>query len=204
MINRRQFAKASAATLAITSCASILRGQNLNSRLQVAGIGADGKGWSDIHEIASHAKTSMVGFCDIDLDRTQKVRALAPEAPIFQDYREMLVSLGDKIDAVTVSTPDHMHAIITLAAMKDGKHVYCQKPLTHNVWESRQVAAQTKKSNVITRLGNQIHSNEAYRSAVATLQAGAIGKVSRVHSWSAATGHGKSGFISLPPSPTAS
>ncbi len=201
MITRRQFVRASAATAAAIACPAIVRGKNLNSRLQVAGIGCDGKGWSDIKEMSDHAQTAMVGFCDVDLARTEKVKELEPNAPIFQDYKEMLAKLGEKIDAVTVSTPDHMHAYITLDAMGQGKHVYCQKPLTHNVWESRQVGAQAKKSGVITRLGNQIHSHSYYRTAVAAIQSGILGKVGRVHSWSSATGHGKSGLISLPKNP---
>tara|TARA_R110002049_G_scaffold305056_3_gene501086 strand:- start:30655 stop:31986 length:1332 start_codon:yes stop_codon:yes gene_type:complete len=203
MLNRRKFVKSSVVTGAVLACPSIVRGKNLNSRLQVAGIGCDGKGWGDIREMAAHEQTQMVGFCDVDLERTAKVRELAPDAPVVQDYRELLSTLGDKVDAVTVSTPDHMHAIITLAAMRAGKHVYCQKPLTHSVWESRQVGAQTKKSGVITRLGNQIHSHEAYRTAAATLQSGAIGKIKEVHCWASATGHGKSGLLSLPKNPPA-
>ena len=127
--------------------------------------------------------------------------SLGPDAKVFQDYRDMLSELGDRIDAVTVSTPDHMHAFIGLDAMRQEKHVYCQKPLTHNVWEARQMALQAKKSNVITRLGNQIHSHEFYRTAVQAIQSGAIGKVSRVHSWCTATGHGKSFHISRPKNP---
>ncbi|MCA9065338.1 MAG: Gfo/Idh/MocA family oxidoreductase, partial [Planctomycetaceae bacterium] len=182
---------------------AIVRGQNLNSRLQIAGIGCEGKGWSDISEMASHPMAQYVGFCDVDLGRTENARKLNPDAPVSQDYRELLESLGDKVDAVTVSTPDHMHAFIGLDAMRRGKHVYCQKPLTHNVWEARQMALQAKKSNVITRLGNQIHSHRFYRTAVQAIQSGAIGKVKQVHSWCAATGHGKSFHISRPTHPVA-
>ncbi|WP_417734515.1 Gfo/Idh/MocA family protein [Rosistilla oblonga] len=203
MIKRRQFLQASAAAAAVVACPSIVRGRNLNSKLSVAGIGCDGKGWSDIKEMSDHPQTQMAAFCDIDLARTEKVQKLAPDAPVFQDYREMLAKLGDKIDAVTVSTPDHMHAFITLDAMRQGKHVYCQKPLTHNVWEARQVANQTKKSGVITRLGNQIHSHSVYRTGVQVIQSGTIGKVKEVRSWCAATGHGKSGQISVPKNPPA-
>ena len=145
-----------------------------------------------------HDATEMVAFCDVDLSRTEKVKKLNPDAPIYQDYREMLSKHGDTIDAVTVSTPDHMHAFIGLDAMRQGKHVYCQKPLTHNVWEARQMALQAKKSGIITRLGNQIHSHEFYRTAVVAVQSGMIGKVKEVHSWCAATGHGKSFHISRP------
>ncbi len=201
MITRRRFMHAATATAATIACPAMVRGRNLNSRLQVAGIGCDGKGWSDIKEMSDHAQTAMVGFCDIDLARTEKVRQLESAAPVFQNYQDMLGKLDDKIDAVTVSTPDHMHAYITLDAMRQGKHVYCQKPLTHNVWESRQVGALARSAGVITRLGNQIHSHSYYRTAVAAIQSGLIGKVKRVHSWAAATGHGKSGHISVPQNP---
>ena len=159
MTNRRQFGRVSAGSIALAIAPAVVRGQNLNSRLQIAGIGCDGKGWSDIKEMYDHPQTAIVGFCDIDLSRTEKVRQLVPEAPVFQDYREMLGKLSDKVDAVTVSTPDHMHAYITLDAMRQGKHVYCQKPLTHSVWEARQIGKLAAKSDVITRMGNQIHSH---------------------------------------------
>ncbi|QDT11183.1 Gfo/Idh/MocA family protein [Planctomycetes bacterium K23_9] len=201
MIRRREFLAQTSAAATLLACPAIVRGQNLNSRLQVAGIGCDGKGWSDIKEMSDHAQTQMVGFCDIDLARTEKVKQLAPDAPVFQNFKDLLADQGDKIDAVTVSTPDHMHAYITLDALAQGKHVYCQKPLTHNVAESRAVAKAAKESGKITRLGNQIHSHTFYRSAVAAIQAGLIGKVKRVHSWSSATGHGKSGHISVPKNP---
>ena len=95
-----------------------------------------------------------------------------------------------------------MHAIATLDALRRKKHVFCQKPLTHTVWEARQVRMQAEKSGVITRMGNQIHSHGFYRTAVRLVQSGAIGKVSRVHSWINATGHGKSGQIGrINPSP---
>lgn len=204
MMNRRRFLETTGmAAAAAFAAPAFVRGQNLNSKLQMAGIGCDGKGWSDIREMADHAAVQHVAFCDIDTNRMEKVKKLAPDAPRFQDYREMFDQLGDKIDAVTVSTPDHMHAIITLDALKRGKHVYCQKPLTHNVWEARQVRLQTKKSGVITRLGNQIHSHTYYRTAVNEIQKGTIGKVKQVHSWCAATGHGKSFHISRPKNPPA-
>ncbi len=205
MLNRRHFLKTSTTALAAATFAApaFVRGQNLNSKLQMAGIGCDGKGWSDISEMASHRGVQHVAFCDIDTARMEKVQKLAPDAPRFQDYREMLAKLGDKIDAVTVSTPDHMHAFITLDALRAGKHVYCQKPLTHNVVEARQVRLQAGKSGRITRLGNQIHSHTFYRTAVREIQNGTIGKVKQVHSWCAATGHGKSFHISRPTHPPA-
>jgi len=205
MLTRRQFLQSSATTAAasaaLVAAPAVVRGQNLNSKLQMAAIGCDGKGWSDTREMANHPQVKHVAFCDVDLARTAKVRELNPEAPVYQDYRTMFEEMADKIDAVTVSTADHTHAIITLDAMRRGKHVYCQKPLTHNIWESRQIRLQNRKSEIITRLGNQIHSHSYYRTAVKAIQDGAIGKVKRVQSWCAATGHGKSGFIDRPTSP---
>ncbi len=203
-LNRRSFLKqAGAATAASTvlGVPALLRGKNLNSKLQFAGIGANGKGWSDIREISTHEAVVPVAFTDIDLSRMDNVKRLAPDAALFQDYRKMLADMGDKIDGVSVSTPDHMHAYITLDALRQGKHVYCQKPLTRTVWEARQVRKQFAKSKVITRLGNQIHSHTAYRTGVKLIQSGAIGKVKEVHSWVSTTGHGRSGLIDRPEDP---
>lgn len=201
MISRRQFLKTTATAGAVLAAPTIVRGLNLNSKLQMAGIGTEAKGWSDISAMASHERVAHVAFCDVDLARTQKARKLNPDAPVFHDYREMFAKMGDKIDAVTVSTPDHAHAIISLEALRRKMHVFCQKPLTHNVWEARQMRLQAKKSGVITRMGNQIHSHAYYRTGVHLIQSGAIGKVKRVHSWCAATGHGKSFHISRPKNP---
>jgi len=196
--NRRAFLKTTAAVTATLAAPAFVRGRNLNSKLQLAGIGTDGKGWSDINAMASHSQVQCVAFTDVDLTRTAKVEKLAPEAHIFQNYRTMLDKLGDQIDAVTVSTPDHMHALISIDAMKQGKHIYCQKPLTRTVWEARQMRLQAAKSGVITRLGNQIHSHTVYRTAVSAIQRGVIGKVKAVHSWVSTTGHGRSGLLSRP------
>ncbi|MFV0443942.1 MAG: Gfo/Idh/MocA family protein, partial [Planctomycetaceae bacterium] len=203
MLNRRQFLQSSSVAAASVWIASpaVVRGRDLNSKLQLAAIGCDGKGWSDTKEMSTHDKAQHVAFCDVDLSRTDKVKKLNPDAPLYQDFRELLAQQGDKIDAVSVSTPDHMHAIQAITAMRMGKHVYCQKPLTHTIWEARQMRQAADKQGVITRLGNQIHSHKFYRTAVRVIQDGLIGKVKRVHSWCAATGHGKSGFIARPPQP---
>ncbi len=193
---RRHFLKTSAAAIAVAP--AIVRGSNLNSKLQIASIGSSGKGFSDFTRMASHPRAIHIAFCDVDLSRTEKALELRPEADVFQDYRDMLEGRGDQIDAVSVSTPDHMHAYIALDAMRRGKHVYCQKPLTHTVWEARQMALQAAKSKVITRMGNQIHSHTVYRTAVQAIQSGKIGKVKRVHSWVRGTGHGFSGYLDRP------
>lgn len=197
--SRRHFIKTSSTFIA--TAPAIVRGSNLNSKLQLAAIGTAGKGLSDTRFTADHNQVRHMAFCDVDLVRTEEASALQPEASVFQDFREMFAKAGDSIDAVTVSTPDHMHAYIALDAMRRGKHVFCQKPLTHNVWESRQMKRQADKSKVITRLGNQIHSHTHYRTAVQAIQSGKIGKVTRVHSWVNAPGHGKSGHIDRPKNP---
>ncbi len=198
MTNRRQFLKGGAAASVLAAAPAIVRGQNLNSKLQLASIGSDGKGFSDIKSMATHDKQQYVAFCDVDLDRTLNVQKLSPGTPVYQDFREMFAAMGDKIDAVTVSTPDHMHAYCSISAMKLGKHVYCQKPLTHNIWEAREVAKMAKATGLITRMGNQIHSHKFYRTAAQIIQSGRIGKVARVHSWVGTPGHCRSGHISRP------
>ena len=180
----------------------LLRGQNLNSKIQLAAVGTEGRGWADIDEMSTHLKTETVAFCDVDLSRTAKARRLNPKAEIFQDYREMLSTMDEQIDAVTIGIPDHMHAPVVINALNRNKHVYCEKPLTHTVWEARQVRLHAEKAATITRMGNQSHSHSFYRTAVRIIQEGMLGKIDRVHSWINATGHGKSGEISRPsPSP---
>tara|TARA_B110000495_G_scaffold75232_1_gene64420 strand:- start:879 stop:2201 length:1323 start_codon:yes stop_codon:yes gene_type:complete len=201
-MKRRKFLQSSGSALTLTGFPTLLQGKNLNSVIQLASVGTDGRGGADMEAMASHAKTKPIAFCEVDLSRTSKAKRLNKDAPIYQDFREMLENEGDKIDAVTIGIPDHMHAIVTLDALRRKKHVFCQKPLTHTVWEARQVRLQAEKSGVITRLGNQIHSHGFYRTAVQLVQSGAIGKVKRVHSWINAVGHGRSGVLSRPaPSP---
>ncbi len=184
LLARRRFLAQSAAAVATTFAApAILRASTLQQELRVAAIGVNGMGWSDLSSIGSHGKVKFVGFCDIDESRFDKADAAFPGVPHFADYRQLLTELSDKIDAVIVSTPDHMHAPIAMMAMKAGKHVYCQKPLTHTVWESRQMRLMAAKMNVTTQMGNQIHSAGEYRLGVRLIHDGAIGNVREVHSW---------------------
>src|SRR6266704_2599409 len=171
--SRRTFLKTSGA--AILGFPAIVRAANLNSTLQIAAVGCSGKGLSDITETGSHPKAKFVGFCDVDTTHFKNADAKFPDVPHFQDFREMFAKLGDTFDGVTVSTPDHMHAYISLDAMRRGKHVYCQKPLSHTVWEARQMKLQAAKSKVVTQMGNQIHSAKEYRTAVKLIRDGAIG-----------------------------
>ena len=183
-ILRRQFLTQSAvAASSLFAMPAIVRAATLRKELHVAAIGVNGMGWSDLSNVGSHGSVRFVGFCDIDTARFDKADAAFAGVPHFADYRQLLADLGDKVDAVIVSTPDHMHAPIAMAAMKHGKHVYCQKPLTHTVWESRQMRLLAEQNNLTTQMGNQIHSNAEYRLGVKLIQDGAIGKIREVHSW---------------------
>ncbi|WP_206107880.1 Gfo/Idh/MocA family protein [Paludisphaera rhizosphaerae] len=152
-----------------------------NDVIQVAGIGVGGKGSSDIDHAGNHGK--VVAICDVS-DKTLKSKAEKfKEAKTFHDFRELLATMGDKIDAVTVSTADHAHAQASVAAMRLGKHVYCQKPLTHTVWEARLMRETAKKYGVCTQMGNQGGATEGLRQSVEILQAGVLGDVTDVHVW---------------------
>lgn len=155
-----------------------------NARLRVASIGTGGKGWSDLTATAASPHVQIVALCDIDESAEHLGRAAEkfPDAKRYTDWRKLLDE-SKEIDAVIVSTPDHMHAPISLASMQLGKHVQCQKPLTHTVFEARQMQLAAKKYDVVTQMGNQIQSHEAYRTAVKLVHDGAIGKVREVHSW---------------------
>ena len=195
-ISRRTFLKTSAA--ATLGFPAILRAANPNSNLQVAVVGCAGQGLYDLEQLGSHARVKFTGFCDVDTARFARADAKFPGVPHFQDFREMFTKLGDTCDAVLVSTPDHMHAFIALDAMRRGKHVYCQKPLTHTVWEARQMHLQAAKSKVVTQMGNQIHSAGEYRTGVKLIRDGAIGKIQAVHSWQGNSGNKYTNLAALP------
>ena len=182
--SRRAFVRQSMlATAAVVAAPRFIRASVLQQQLQVACIGVNGMGWADLSSVGSHSKVKFVGFCDIDRLRFDKVDEAFPGTPHFADYREMLSTLGERVDAVIVATPDHMHAPAAMMAMEMGKHVYCQKPLTHTVWEARQMRLLATKKNLTTQMGNQIHSAREYRVGVQLIHDGVIGKVRAVHSW---------------------
>ena len=189
MSSRRAFLKQTAATASVLGFPAILRSASPNSMVQVAAVGANGMAFSDISNIITHEKVKYVGFCDVDTSRLDKVAKLAPDVPHFQDFREMFDKLGDKLDAVNVAIPDQMHAKVSIEAMARGKHVYCQKPLAHTVWECRQMRLWAEKNKLITQMGNQIHSAIQYRMGTQLIKSGAIGKIKEVHSWVGVTGN---------------
>jgi len=162
---------------------AMVRGRGLNEKLQVAAVGVDGMGLGDISNIGSHGGTAFVGFCDVDGRRFAKADAAFPGVRHFADFREMLRDLGEAVDAVSVSTPDHMHAPVAMMAMRMGKHVYCQKPLAHTVEEARAMRLLAEEKGLVTQMGNQIHSAIEYRLATRLMRDGAIGGVKEVYSW---------------------
>ena len=198
MFTRRRFLQTTLASSAVVAFPAILRSATPNSLLHVAVVGAKGQGFSDLSQIGSHPKVNFTGFCDVDTARFDEADKKFPGVEHFQDFREMFAKLGDRFDAVQVSTPDHTHAWIALEAMKLGKHVYCQKPLTHTVWEARQMRLLAEKAGVTTQMGNQIHSSKEYRTAVKLIREGAIGKVKAVHSWHSNPGNAHTGLKQRP------
>ena len=154
-----------------------------SERVNVAGIGAGGMGGGDI---ATHARNgaNIVALCDVDDDRAAGSFKAFPKAARYKDFRVMLDKERDRIDAVTVGTPDHVHAIASLAAIRAGKHVYCQKPLTHTLYECRTLTKAAAAAGVATQMGNQGHATEGARLTNEWLQAGIIGDVAEVHVWS--------------------
>jgi predicted dehydrogenase len=160
-----------------------LRAQSPNGIIRHATFGAAGMGKSDVTAIAKHPAVNVVAACDVDLTRTTEFRKAFPDAHIYQDFRELLEKETD-LQTVNVSTPDHMHAPIGMAAMQRGLHVYGQKPLTHGLAESRRLAEVAAEKRLVTQMGIQVHSGPEYRTAVQLIQSGAIGKVKEVHTWS--------------------
>ncbi|MBM4042190.1 MAG: Gfo/Idh/MocA family oxidoreductase [Planctomycetes bacterium] len=176
-LSRRAFFQGTAAGLAATIVARNVFGAN--DKLCHAAIGSGGMGGGDLGAIKGHAKAQIVALCDVDANTLKGASKRFPDARTYADWREMLDKEGDKIDSVNVSTPDHTHAPATMSALRRKKHVYCQKPLTHDVYESRQVAAAAKAAGVVTQLGTQAASGIGDRMAVAFLRQGVIGKAKR-------------------------
>ena len=150
-----------------------------SEKLNIAGIGIGGRGEGDLHEVGSE---NIVALCDVDDSYAGKVFKKYPKARKWRDYRKMLDRQKD-IDAVVIATPDHTHAVISIAAIKRGKHVYCEKPLTHSIWEARQVAEAAREAGVATQLGNQGQASEGNRLVSEFIWGGAIGPVHEVHAW---------------------
>lgn len=154
-----------------------------SDKLNIAGIGVGGKGASDLGEFAKSPFVNIAALCDVDDREAAGSRKKYEKAPYYKDFREMLEKEKNNIDACSISTPDHTHAVATLAAMQLGKHVYTQKPLTHDIYEARILTEAAKKYKVVTQMGNQGGSGDGVRKAKEMYEAGMIGKVTEAHAW---------------------
>jgi predicted dehydrogenase len=151
-----------------------------SEKLNIAGIGIGGQGAVDLKDMASENITALV---DVDHKKAAPIFKTYPKAEVFKDYRVMLDRLGKSIDAVVIATPDHMHAPIAMAAMRAGKHVYCEKPMAHSIEEARVMTAFAKEKGLVTQMGQGGHASEGTRQIKEWLAAGAIGTVKEIHGW---------------------
>ena len=188
-VDRRAFLKHSSALAGAAALTGGVFGQTAakavdspNERIRLAFVGSANQARFSIGEIDNLGQEFMA-FCDIDDNYLDRAKADYPDARLFYDYREMIPVLSDDIDAVVVACADHSHALASLTAIKAGKHVYCEKPLTHTVEESRILAEAAAKMGVATQMGTQIHAGDNYRRVVEIIQSGAIGDVTEVHVW---------------------
>lgn len=183
-LSRRRFLQQGAAAASVTlGFPAVLRGASPNSMLQVASIGVGGMGGGTMRSVASHAKVKIVALCDVDAKFMDQAAKGFPEASRHKDWRELLGGHADKFDAVTIGTPDHMHAAPAVTALRAKKHLYLQKPMAATLHECRVITREAAEADVVTQLGNQGRSSVESRMTVALLRNGAIGKIKEVIMW---------------------
>ncbi|MCL2743528.1 MAG: Gfo/Idh/MocA family oxidoreductase [Planctomycetaceae bacterium] len=189
-ITRRNFIGQTSALLTASAFAApaILRAQDVNSKLNVASIGVGGMGNFSVQGVKGE---NYLAMCDVDGARAKGNFEAFPNAKKFTDFRKLLDEFGSKLDAVTISTPDHIHAAAAVAAMNRGINVYCEKPLGHDVGEVRKMIEIANAKKLKTQMGTQIHANDNYRRVVELVQAGAVGKITDVHVWCGAAQGGR-------------
>ena len=181
--SRRAFLGTTTAAAATLGSAELVYGDHHGKPLRFAQIGCGGKGSSDLgNTVSSGGK--LIAMCDVDAGRAKGHFNNYKDIPRYSDYREMLAKHKDEIDAVVVSTPDHVHAVAALAAMKLGKHVYVQKPLARTYGECMALLEATKKYKVVTQMGNQGHAGSGLKLWKKMMDDGAFGEVLELHSWS--------------------
>jgi predicted dehydrogenase len=183
-LTRRQFLRTTAACSTAflflpAEVVGLRAGTSPNEKLNIAGIGIGGQGASDLENMESE---NIVALCDVDQNHAAHVFKKYPQAKQFTDYRQMLDEMKE-IDAVVVATPDHLHAFASTEAIKHGKHVYCEKPLTHSVWEARQLAKTAREAKVATQMGNQGQGSRETRHLCELVWSGVIGQIREVHVW---------------------
>ena len=173
-LNRRDWLKATAGAF---TAPAFLRARNLNERLDIAVIGTGGRGASNLDAVSSE---NIVALCDVYEPALERAGGSHPKARKERDFRRLFDDAND-FDAVVVSTTEHTHAFAVLPALRLGKHVYCEKPLSHDVYEARLIREAAAKAKVATQMGTQIHAGDNYRRVVELVKAGAVGPVSEVH-----------------------
>ncbi len=179
VVTRRRFLRSTAATAAgLFAAPAFLRANSLNEKLNLGLIGVGNKGAENLKNLADQ---NVVALCDVDENFLNAASQKHPGAKQYRDFRKMLEQRD--IDAVVVTIPDHNHAVAAMAAIQLGKHVYCEKPLTHDLHEARQLARAAREHKVATQMGNGGHASDSLRSAVEWIQAGVIGPVGEVHAW---------------------
>jgi hypothetical protein len=184
-LNRRRFLSKSAtagAGLLILSNSRLAFAYDANSKLNIAGIGVGGQGRGNL-DAFHRLGNNLVALCDVDTKRAGDIYQKHPDAKPYQDFRRMFDEMEKKIDAVLVATPDHTHAVAAVAAMKLGKHVYCEKPLTRTVHEARVMRETAERYKVVTQMGNQGSAENRLRRAVELVWGGVIGEVREAHVW---------------------
>jgi predicted dehydrogenase len=198
-LTRRQFlARTSAAAAGLWLAApQFLRAQGANAKLNVGIVGVAGQGGYSINQL--QGITNIVALCDVDEAKLAAAQQRFPAAKTYQDFRRLVDQKG--IDAIIVATPDHTHAVASMAALQSGRHLYCEKPLTRTVSETRLVTETARRLKRVTQIGTQIHAGGNYRRVVELVQSGAIGEVSEVHVWVAATYGGRDLPKDTPPAP---
>jgi predicted dehydrogenase len=182
--SRRQFLQTTAATGVGFWVAAGLQAEESkspNEKIRFACVGIDGKGASDSEDAGKRG--DVVAICDIDDRKLNAAGKKFEGAKKYNDFRKMLDEMGSSIDAVTVSTPDHCHAVVAAMAMDMGKHCFCQKPLTHSIWEARRLGEIAREKKVATQMGNQGTANDSLRRAAAMIKSGVLGTVAEVHVW---------------------
>jgi predicted dehydrogenase len=180
-ISRRDFMGSTAAAMAFTIIPSHVLAQPPSEKLNVAAIGSGGMGSGNTNACAA-AGANIVALCDVDWDRASGTFKRFPKAKAYKDFRKMLDN-EKSIEAVIVATPDHFHTVAAMAAMRRGKHVYVQKPLTRLVSEARALTEAARKYKVVTQMGNQGHSGDGVRDICEWIWSGVIGEVTEVHAW---------------------
>src|SRR6478609_3170511 len=184
--SRRQFLSASAAAASALSLGAYVNpaqaqpSKSPNEKLRIAGVGTTNRAGADLQGLSSE---EIIALADVDDNNMEKGAAPYPNARKYRDFRIMLEKEAQNIDAVMVGTADHTHAPAAAMALRLGKHVYCEKPLTHTVFEARTLANLAKEKKLITQMGTQIHAGDNYRRVVELIQAGAIGTVTECHVW---------------------